>query len=177
MALPPEDRPTEPLRPRQAVAAERVVAHEPAVDAGWAARIEDSLRSVKSMLALVGLLAAAAFGLALYELLTDDDGGGGASRERVAQLDDRVDRLEKKAGGTSEESDVADVRDGLEDKADKADVDALGEQVEELQASVEAAGSGQENAASADDVAALSEQVEQLAADVEELQAQAEQQP
>ena len=178
MSLPPEDRPTEPLRPRQAVASERVVAHEPAVDAGWAARIEDSLRSVKSMLAVVGVIALAALGLALYELLKDDDSGnGGASRERVAQLDARVDRLEKKAGGTSEESDVADVRGGLEDKADRADVEALGEQVEELRASVEAAGSGSEDAASTEDVAALGEQLEQLAADVQELQAQAEQQP
>ena len=173
----PEDRPTEPLRPRQPVAAEPVVARDvAAVDPAWMARIEDQIRSLKSMMALIGVIALAALGLALYELLRDDDDGDrtGASRERVAQIDERVDRLEGKAGGAPEESDVNRVQEGLEGKAEKSDVEDLGSQIEELRAAVEAGGSDD---STAQDLATLSEQVDQLAAEVEELRRESEQQP
>lgn len=174
MSLPPEDRPTEPLRPR-APAAEPAVARD-VVDAGWAARFEDQLRSLKSMMALIGVLALTALGLALYDLLAGDEDGGdrGASRDRVAQIDQRVDRLENKAGGASEESDVAKVREGLDGKAEQADVEQLGSDVEELRAAVEAAGSDD---STAQDVAELDERVAQLEAEVEELRAESAQQP
>lgn len=170
----PEDRPTEPLRPRQPVVAEPAVAPAAAaVDPGWMARIEDQIRSLKSMMALIGVLALAALGIALYDLLTDDEGDGrGASRERVAQLDERVDRLEGKAGGASEEADVTRLQEGLEGKAEKSDVEDLGTQIEELRAAVEAGGSDD---ALAEDLATLSEQVEQLAAEVEELRNESQQ--
>lgn len=173
----PEDRPTEPLRPRQPVAAEPVAAREvAAVDPGWMARIEDQIRSLKSMMALVGVLALAALGLALYDLLRDDDGGDreGASRERVAQIDERVDRLEGRAGGAPKESDVTRVQEGLEGKAEQSDVEDLGAQIEELRAAVEA---GDSDDSTTQDLATLSEQVEQLAAEVEELRSESQQQP
>lgn len=174
MSLPPEDRPTEPLRPRAPVAAEPVVARD-VVDAGWAARLEDQLRSLKSMVALIGVLALAALGLALYDLLRDDGTGErGASRERVAAIDQRVDRLESKAGGASEESDVTKLSEGLDGKADQSEVEQLGSDVEELRAAVEAAGSDD---SAAQDVAALDERLAALEAEVEQLRAESARQP
>lgn len=144
-----------------------------AVDPGWMARVEDQIRSLKSMMALIGVLALAALGVALYDLLTDDEGDGrGASRDRVAQLGDRVDRLEGRAGGASEESDVTRLQKGLAAKAEQSDVEDLGNQVGELRGAVEAGGSDD---SVAQDLATLSERVDQLAADVEELRKESQQ--
>lgn len=172
MSQPPEDRPTEPRRPR-----EPAVTHERTgyADRAWAVKIDDQLRSLKSMMALLGVLAAAALGVALYTLLADDeDAGGGAGGERVSRLDDRIGALEDRAEKASDDGDVKRLREDLGDKAEQDDVEALGEQLDELRSAVEA-GSG-EDAASAEDLAALSNRVDELAAEVEELQEQSEQQ-
>lgn len=98
---PPPDRPTERLQPSPpAPQYERVV--EPrgpvATDPTFLlTRLEDAISSLRTWLVLVGVLAAAALGLALYAVLSPDDGTtrGAASSERVSRLDDRVDRLSR----------------------------------------------------------------------------------
>ena len=57
----------------------------------------DQLRSLRTALAIVGLIAVAALAVAVYAALTKDevsDAGAGASSQQVADLDDRVDALE-----------------------------------------------------------------------------------
>lgn len=171
----PEDRPTEPLRPRAPVATTAAVERE-VTDPGWVARLEDEVRSLKGLLALVGVLSVAALGLSLYALLADEDDADatGASRERVAQIDERVDRLESRAGDTSEESDVAKVQEELGEKADQADVDELATALDELQSSVDAGG---DDDAVAQELASLREDLDTLAAEVEQMQQDSGQSP
>jgi hypothetical protein len=110
---PPPDRPTEPLRPARivpepvpaaAVMQERVVAPVPDSSA-ILVRLEDALDSLRMGLIVVGLLAAAALGVAIYALLHDDTGTRGGSRSglasdaRVSRVNDRVDRLSRQVQG------------------------------------------------------------------------------
>ncbi len=78
------------------VVEERYVA--PAADPNLIlARLEDSVASLRTWLAIVGLLAVAALGVALYTLLSDDGSGGSrsglATDESVSRTNDRIDRL------------------------------------------------------------------------------------
>jgi len=117
VSIPPHDRrPTEriePVRPAPVVD-ERVVA-APAVDPNLLLlRLEDTVDSLRTWLLFVAVLALAALGVALYAVLSKDDGAGGnaASSERVARLDDRVDRLSRQVqaarSGSSDTAGVAD---------------------------------------------------------------------
>ena len=102
---PPPDRPTERLQPTPPpppppVYEERVVA--PGADPGVILlRLEDAIASLRTGLMVVGVLAVAALGVAIYALMQDDDAGGAgsssglASDERVSDLDDRVDRISR----------------------------------------------------------------------------------
>ena len=99
---PPPDRPTERLQPTPPpppVYEERVVG--PAVDPGVVLlRLEDAVASLRTGLMVVGVIAIAALGVAIYALVKDDEGAGGsrsglASEERVADLDDRIDRISR----------------------------------------------------------------------------------
>ena len=99
---PPPDRPTERLQPTpppQPVYEERVVG--PAVDPGVVLlRLEDAVASLRTGLMVVGVIAIAALGVAIYALVKEDEGAGGsrsglASDERVADLDDRIDRISR----------------------------------------------------------------------------------
>ena len=114
--------------------------------------LRDRLRSLQTALALVGVLAVAALGLALWTLLADDDGGGdarGASPQRVDRLQDRVSTLEDRVENRATNGDVSDVRDDLEslqsdveeaqgqsDGPAQEDVDALEGDIEELRQQV-----------------------------------------
>jgi hypothetical protein len=164
----PEDRPTEPLRPRAPVAREAVVATEPAVDPAWAVRIDESLRNLKGLMALLTVLSLVGIGLAVWALMEADGDGDqtGASRERVASIDDRVDRLESEVGDTD------DVSDRLADKASKQAVADLRGEVDELRTAVEEADSGGDTTAIVDAVEDLGTRVDQLEQDVADLQAQ-----
>ncbi len=72
------------------------------------ALLADDLRTLRTALVVVGLLAAAALGLGIWSLLEgeDDDEGRTSLRGRTVQLDRRVDELETRVGQASEESDV-----------------------------------------------------------------------
>jgi TolA-binding protein len=100
---PPPDRPTERLQPAAPPPQyERVV--QPGVPVATDAtllfaRLEDAISSLRTALVVVGVLAVAALGLALYAVLHDSGSTGttrgAASADRVARLDDRVDRLSR----------------------------------------------------------------------------------
>lgn len=140
------------------------------VDAAWAARLEDEVRSLKRLAALLGLLAVAAIGIGLWALLSDDDSKG-ASRERVARIDDRVDRLERRLGTASEESDTARLENELQEKAGKEDLQGIQDDVGDLRVSLDklAAADSQDEG-----VAKLEDRVDELAQQVDDLRRQQE---
>ena len=120
--------------------------------------VADRVRSLQTALALVGVLAVAALGVALWALLTRDDErrvveNRGASTERVAQLEARVDEL----------------RDAVRDVPSAQAVDQLQEQQQQLEGQVEEVA----QAASADRDVTDEEAragIEQVSADVQELE-------
>lgn len=165
---PPPDRPTRRLPPTPAVEQERVLEVR---DPGLLERLEESVRSLRTAVALVGLLAAAALGVAIYALMeADEDSRGGASRERVSRLDDRVDRLSRQLQSTrssnrgdAEEGELESLRTRLENTASAEDVERLESSLRELQ------GRADDDPA---DSAALEERVDRLARQVEQLRTQ-----
>ncbi len=95
--LEPTDPPPQPVYERVVEPGLAPVAADPSLAF---VRLEDAISSLRTALLFVGILAVLATGLAIYALTRDDgspDGAssGGASRERVSQLDDRVDRLSR----------------------------------------------------------------------------------
>jgi len=160
----PGDRPTEPLRPRMPI--EREVVSVPAADPGVVAYVADQVRSLKTAVTLLAMVALAALGLALYLLLTDDARDQhGASRARVARLEDRVKRLEADAAKASEESDVTRLQARLQGKASKTDVQQLSDNVTKLRTAVAQAGPQ----TMARDISRLSGRVDKLETDVSQL--------
>ena len=162
MSIPP-DRPTEPLRPlppRQPVVDERVA---PGVDPNAVLlRIEDSLASLRTGLMIVGVIAVAALGVAIYALMQDDDGGtdsrsGLASDSRVSRLDDRIDRLSRQ---------VQDARSGAADAGDAAE---LGGRVDALEKTVRTLADRPAAGDATQAVQELSDRIDDVAADVEQL--------
>ena len=133
-----------------------VVTEEPA---GARAALLDELRSVKRTLALVGVIAIVALGVALWALLEQQDDGGdaqGASNERVSRLEDRVDTLEGDVEDAASDNSVSELRQQQED---------LSEQVEQL--SEQSSGSDAEES-----VQQLEQQVEELGQRVDDLEQQ-----
>jgi peptidoglycan hydrolase CwlO-like protein len=132
-----------------------VVTEEPA---GARAALLEELQSLKRTLALIGVIAIAALGVALWALLSqeDDSGGdaGGASSERVSGLEDRVDTLEGDVEDAASDESVSRLRQQQED---------LGEQVDQL--------SEQSSDSDAQDsVEQLSQQVDELGQRVDDLE-------
>lgn len=141
------DPPTRRL-PAQPVAPVAAPGYEPPEH-----EIARRLRSLQSVLAFVGLLAALALGVALYTLLTDEDredgdGRRGASTTQVERLESRIDELEDDVDDRATKNSVSELRD---------DQQQLGEQVEQ------AAGGGEQG----DEVNAA---IEDLQGDVQQLQ-------
>jgi hypothetical protein len=126
---PPPDRPTQPLRPIRPepppiIEEERYVAPAGVDTTSMLLALEDAVGALRTWLALVGLVAVAALGIAVYALSkTGDDNASGsrrglASDERVSRLDDRVDRLSRqlqtvRAGGAGDST--AELGDRLDD--------------------------------------------------------------
>ncbi|MDQ3722703.1 MAG: hypothetical protein M3376_06480 [Actinomycetota bacterium] len=163
MSLPPPDRPTEPLRPapHAPVVDERVVT--PAVDASAVLlRLEGSLNSLRTGLMIVGVLAVAALGVAVYALMKEDDGGassrsGLASDARVSRLEDRIDRLSRQ---------VQDVRsDGTGDD----DAAALGARVDAIEKTVKELADRPAPGDATQAVQELSDRIDDVTTDVEQL--------
>jgi DNA repair exonuclease SbcCD ATPase subunit len=154
--LPPA-RPAEPIREREVVT---TVEPEPE----WVQHILDRLRSLRTAVALLGLVAVAALGVALWSLLSQEEEGDarrGASQERVRELENRVEELESESG----------------DAPSRAALQRQGDQVDELEqrlADIEAeAGSGASSGAVEglqEDVTQLSDGVDQLSQAVEDQQ-------
>jgi hypothetical protein len=132
-----------------------VVTEEPA---GARAALLDELRSLKRTLALIGVIAIAALGVALWALLDQQDSGGGdgqgASSERVSRLEDRVDTLENDVEDAATKDSVASVRQQQQD---------LNEQVDQL--SEQSSGSDAQES-----VDQLSQQVDELGQRVDDLE-------
>jgi hypothetical protein len=161
MATPP-DRPLDPVPPRRPVVREGVA---PAVDPVWAADLDDRVRSLRTMLALVSVLALAGFALAGWAILRDDDTEAGPSQSRVSRIDEKVDRLEQRMGGTAQADKTEEVQADVAGKADADDVATLQRQVRELRSSVTAAADDAPAAAGGagpGDVTALDARVDEL---------------
>lgn len=163
MSLPP-DRPTEPLRPAPAPVPRQPVAYEPvppAVDVtAVLVRLEDAITSLRTGLMIVGVIAVAALGVAIYGLMKDDEtssGRGGASSSRVATLEDRVDRLSRQVQATRANSN------------NSGDTEALADRVDALERTVKTIADRPQPGDATAAVRELSDRIDDLAADVEQL--------
>lgn len=168
----PEDPPTEPLRPRAPLhPADAGVPVAATVDPAWTAQLEDQIRSLKGLAALLTVLTLAALGLAAWAIIRDDDTEAGPSQARVARIDEKVDRLEQRVGGDTAAAKAAPSTSDLDAKADAADVEALRKEVAAAKADAKAASgaSSTDAGASPEAVTALDGRIDQLEKDVEEL--------
>lgn len=146
-------------------------------DAGWMARLEDRLSSLRTAVALVGVLAAIALGLALVELLSDDDEAGGdrgASPARVDGIEDRLDKVDERLENRVTSGDLSDLRSNQRDLAER--LEAV-EQAAEEQADDDPSAEIDELRQSVEGLEQQVAELEQRVEDVEEQQAQQEQQP
>ena len=177
-ADPPEEptRPLPPTTPPPARAVEREVA-APVEDPYLTEVLLDRLRSLRAALVIVGLIAVAALGVALYSVLTkeeESDTGAGASRQQVADLADRVDALESDVKNRATKDDVNQIAD---------DVQALSKRVDQIAKQAQsAASSGTDKQARSsidqlnDNARTLSQSVKDLDQRVRDLEDQAQQQ-
>ncbi len=163
MSLPP-DRPTERLQPqppRQPHVEERAAG--PAVDTtAVLLRLEDAIQSLRTGLMIVGVIAVAALGVAIYALMQDDGGSSAsnanaASDSRVSEIDDRVDRLSRQ---------VQDLRSG---DAGGDDAAALGDRIEALETTVKELADRPAPGDATQAVQELSDRIDDVTADVEQL--------
>ncbi len=162
MSVPP-DRPTEPLRP--APAPRQPVAYEPAppptVDVTTVlARLEDTIDSVRTGLMIVGVIAVAALGVAIYALMKDDgtsSSAGGASGARVSTLEDRVDRLSRQVQAVRSSSN------------DAGDTSALTDRLDALEKTVKTLADRPQPGDATQAVKELSDRIDDVASDVEQL--------
>ena len=168
--MPPPEEPTRPLSP---AVHEREIA-APAEDPYRTEILLDQLRSLRAALAIVGVIAVAALGVALYTVLTkeeESDTGAGASRQQVEELADRVDALESDVEDRATKDDVSQIAD---------DVEALGKRVDRVAKQSGSSGTDSEARSSIDqvdeNVRTLSQSVEDLDERVRELEDQSQQQ-
>jgi DNA repair exonuclease SbcCD ATPase subunit len=162
VALPPDpDEPTRRLPPTPPPGTyEREVAVTARDDLVWREEVLDRLRSVRSAVVLVGIVAVAALGVALWALLTQEeesDARRGASVERVRDLEQRVEQLEQDVERASPRDAVSQLSENVE---------SLDERLGAVEDRVEQQGDG---AASAQAVEDLQGDVQQLGAAVEQL--------
>jgi len=167
--------------PPAPVIEERIVA--PALDPNAVLlRLEDAMASLRMWLVVVGLVAVAGLGVAIYAL-TNGDGAG--SRDGLAS-DARVDRISGelkalRANGSSGGSDTT----ALGDRIDRlsrqvqtlraagsgsgGDTTALGGRVDTLERTVKTLSSGSSSGDAASAVKQLSDRVDAISRDVDQL--------
>lgn len=123
-------------------------------------RLEDAIGSLRTGLMIVGVVAVAALGVAIYALVTQDDSAGGsreglASESRVSELDDRVDRISRQ---------VQDLRPGEDGggEGQQERIEALEKSVQEL--------ADRPSADPQEAIDELSSRIDDIAQDVEQLQ-------
>lgn len=162
-----DDRPLDPLPPRVPVAREAVVT-EPAVDPRWAVRMDERVRNLRTLAALASVLALTGLGVSLYSLLRDDKKG--ASRDRVARIDRRVDRLESRATQTADQSDASRLSNRIDAKAGKQELQMLRDDVAKLRTTVSQTKSGDSSATDA--TTKLGERIDRLVQQVDDLRTQ-----
>ncbi|HZB05104.1 MAG TPA: hypothetical protein VE449_00835 [Thermoleophilaceae bacterium] len=175
-ADPPEE-PTRPLPPTTPAPAGPVYEREVAAPVEDPYRTEillDRLRSLRTALAMVGVIAIAALAVAVYTVLTmeeESDAGGGASRQQVADLDDRVDALEAEVEAAATKDDVNQLT---------GDVQALSDRVDQVAQQARAAATS-DNSGTDEQARASIDQLNQSLTDLDarlrELENQAQQQP
>jgi hypothetical protein len=161
--LPPTP-PAEPLREREVV-----TTTEP--DPAWMREILDRLSSLRTAVALLGILALAALGVGLWALLTQEEEGDarqGASQERVRELEDRVDALENETEDAASQDAIGRLREQQRalDERLKAVEESDSAAVEDAQADVRQLSEG------LDQVGDSIEQLDQRVGDLEQQQSQ-----
>jgi predicted nucleic acid-binding Zn-ribbon protein len=158
--LPPTHHPDAPPPP----AYEREVAVTAEDEFVWREEVIDRLNSLRAAVVLLGILAVAALGIALWALLSEEqegDGRRGASADRVRDVEERVERLEQDIERAPSRQEVAQLSETVESldervaavEAQGADGGASEQAVEDLQADVQQLG---------DAVEPLSDAIEQL---------------
>jgi outer membrane murein-binding lipoprotein Lpp len=183
VSRPPDpDEPTRRLPPASPPDAPPPRTYEREVAVGddlvWREEILDRLSSLRAAVVMLGIVAVAALGIALWALFTQEeesDAQRGASVERVRELEERVDELEQDVEGAatgdavsqlSENVESLDERIGaLEDRSERG---ASEQAVEDLQGDVQELG---------DAVEQLGDAVEQLDRRVDALEEQQEASP
>ena len=160
MAGPPDD-PTRRLQPaaphdpyREPVYAE----DDPLAPPGTT--LLDRLRSLQRWLAVVGAIALAGLGIALYTLLAEDEEGNdgrGASRQSVRDLRERVEAVEEDVDDRATKTSVSELR-GRQEELD-ARVDQVAEQAGEGGGGAEAQQAAEELQS---DLQALEQRVESV---------------
>jgi hypothetical protein len=181
---PPSDRPTEPLAPVSAPRVHERVVEEPVagVDPLVFAQLEDSLRSLRTAVVLLGLLSVAALAVGVYALIKSQEADrGSASSGRVARLDDRVDemsrdlrRIRQSTSGTADRSDVDQVQRSVSGKANAEDVRNLQRTVARVQTQL--ADSKRDNDTSTA-LTQIDQRLDDLSRQVRQLQAEQQTQP
>ena len=111
MSLPPDDR-TRPLgQPLQPLPPDPVVAAE---DPAWHALVLDRLDSLRTAVAIVGVIAVAALVLSIWTFLRERDDRdrlrGGTQAAAIANLRDRVDSLASRVNSRATTTSVGDLR-------------------------------------------------------------------
>ena len=165
MSLPPDpDEPTRRLPPDAPPPRgyEREVAVTAGDDLVWREEVLDRLASLRSAVVVLGIVAVAALGVALWALLTQEeesDAQQGASVERVRDLEDRVAELEQDVEQASSRDELAQLSENVEsldervgDLEDRVERQAGDEQaVEDLQGDVQELGDAVEQLSDAVD--------------------------
>lgn len=167
---PPPDRPTEPLRPIRPepapVVHERVVAPAGVDTTSMLLALEDAVGALRTWLAIVGLIAVAALGVAIYSL-TKDDGNTSSSRaglasdERVSRVDDRVDRLSRQVQSLRASRSPS--------SSSGADTSALSDRIDQIESTLKTLAARPAGADSTQAIKDLSERIDTLQGDVDQL--------
>jgi hypothetical protein len=181
---PPPDRPTEPLAPVSAPHVRERVVEEPvaAADPLLFAQLEDSLRSLRTAVVLLGLLSVAALAVAVYALIKSQEADrGSASSGRVARLDDRVDkvstdlqRIRQSTSRAADRSDVDQVQRSVSGKATAEDVRKLQRTVAKVQTQVADSKRNDDTNTALDQI---DQRLDDLSRQVRQLQAKQQTQP